>query len=269
MQFARFDSLDHYTPAPGSPDYINAWVAFDFGDGGRYPDGELRPGFANYALAKYLKDNATSASFDTRKGQAVFSPKTHIFAQTLVAQELRRICPGIDESELFVEVGTPPEDGSYVDSWRVANEARENTPWARIGNPVLTEQQERRREASLPRGRVNVVAVGPHKKRATWQTQQAYWTSAEVKEAENLPDVFADLNSTQKWTTRAFAIPLEANPKTFLKRFFTESWWPREMVTRALCRINGGEPSVDNIKASFGLVASWAKRKILGKRAVA
>lgn len=251
MHFPPYETIG----IAGSPELADAWVAFDFGDGGRYADGELRPGFANHAIASYLRRNATTVSYDTRRQGAVYRPKVQIFAQTLVAQELKQLCPGIEESELFVEVGTPTEEGAYVDSWRVANEARANTPWAQPVGRLPNEEQERRRQAGLPRGRIAVAAVAQHVSRAAWQTQRAYWTSAEVYVPTGLPETYAGPNSTQPWTTRPFEF--HWNPKKLLG----QSWWPREMVTRLLCGINGGEPSIANIKALPGLLVNWAKKK--------
>ncbi|HZM64132.1 MAG TPA: hypothetical protein VFB59_03300 [Candidatus Saccharimonadales bacterium] len=78
-----------------NPETADVWVAFDFGDGGVGAGGQLRPGFANYSIAKYLQQHATVASFDQRRGRAVYHPTVRINAQTLVAQVLQEICPGL------------------------------------------------------------------------------------------------------------------------------------------------------------------------------
>ncbi|HZM64133.1 MAG TPA: hypothetical protein VFB59_03305 [Candidatus Saccharimonadales bacterium] len=149
----------------------------------------------------------------------------------------------------------------------VASQARENTPWARPGHKLLTPEQRHQFRQNKPLGRVAVAAVQQHAGRAAWQTQRAFGSTAEVFTPNGLPAVYADPNSTQEWTKRSFA--LYAHPK----KFFTNSWWPRELITRALCWINGGEPSVKNIVDTAKDLPgfTWAHRQAqsavaLGKR---
>lgn len=227
----------------GDPNLADAVVAFDFGDGGRYPDngfngslaGELRPGFANTAIAKYIKQNFLEVShYDKRQQRVVWRAKVAIYAQTLVGQVLQEQY-GLEENDMFTIVGKPTEEGNYIDSWAVAVEAQQH----------ITERQQ-------PMGKIAVAAVQQHAGRVRWQTQQAFKMKdveapkpeAKVFIPAGLPKTYADPDSTQKWTT---------GPLT---------WWPREMATRALAWIEGGPTNPEAIKAIPRHAVGWMKKKL-------
>lgn len=240
-KFPPYDTIGN-TTASGDPNLADAWVAFDYGDGG-IVDGELQPGAANLAIAQYLVENVITVNEDEATGEKRYDFKAPITAQVLVGKAIMALCEGIEESDAFRVIGKPRTDGKYVDSWKVAIEARENIPWARIGPKELTENQRARLSRGLPAGRLAVAAVPQHGDRATWQTQRAFGRTVEAYKAAGIQKTYAP-DSTQIWTKNAFI------------------WKPWDLLARGLAYVNGGEPSVGSILAVPGLLAAAFAKKI-------
>lgn len=220
--FPRYETLgDRSGAGLTDPATADAIIAFDFGDGGYNSDGELRPGFANIEIARFVVKHATAIEFEQKPGrprEVVRRATKPIFVQTLVAQALLEMCP---ELEITV-VGTPSGEDEYVDSWKVATDAHEQAQ-------------------DMSFGRIAIAAVKQHAKRVGWQTQKAFdrpkgleEQKSEVFIPEGLPQTYADPDSTQEWTKRPFAFHLHP------KKFFENSWWPREMVARTVAFLRGG-----------------------------
>lgn len=179
MNYKTYETLGDHAPS-NNPALADAWVAFDFGDGGLDANNHILPGVANKAIADYLKTHVIEARVGNGDdSQTTYHPKARINAQVLVGTALMAMCPGIEKSDLFQIIGEPRPDDDYIDSWKVANEARQQTPWARTSGRMLTPEQQHRRAQGLSVGRVAVAAVAQHAGRAAWQTQRAYWTTAE------------------------------------------------------------------------------------------
>lgn len=245
-KFPTFETLGNYATS-GDPSYAHAAIALDFGDGG-IVDGQMQPGIANEGIAEYLYNHY----IDHDTGE----PIVQINAQLLAGNALKELCRQrhsreLEEGELFRIVGKPakpsdstkPLSDSYVGSWQVACESRENIPWARVGE-LLSEELQARKNQGLPRGVIAVVAAEPHAARARSQVEKAFAGSAEVYVPKGQFDGYAGNNSTQRWTRNVL-------------------WWkPFNALAWTLSTIKGGPMlSKEDVKALPSLTASWMRKK--------